>query len=172
MAIDMSQLSESERKVFELLQEKIRKGGGGDKRVDFDNMTDAERAAYNKTIHPMTNYSVYQEYPKMIYGKRANGQHIQSRVLNRSDEEAVKASEPETVWGSLLELGIETCPSKDEGRAPVKIQTLGERIDDTVMIANTANIPQAPAQPYVPHPLAQAAEKRGPGRPRKNAAPS
>ena len=160
----MPELTKEEEVLLERLLRKSKTGTA--RKLDFDNMTDQERAAVNRTIHPMTPAVPYQEYPKMIYGRRANGQFIQSRVTSKEDEDAVKAGETDTEWGSLLELGLETCPSRDDGRAPVKIQMLGAAVDDAVILDNTANIPHGPPAPYVEHPLAK---KRGPGRPPKNA---
>jgi hypothetical protein len=105
------------------------------KKVDWDNMTDAEKAWHNRTIEPHTpDRPVPQRptdagwYPRVLYGK-VNGQVVGPTVKDAKDEAKLRElhnDESGLEWnGSLLELGIETSPSKPDGHVASGWQHFG-----------------------------------------------
>ena len=163
MSIDFSKFSKEQ--LEELQDELSDQLGrrGAPRRVNFDNMTDQERAQFNKTIQPITPMVPWQEYPKVIYGKFEDGSYRQARVQSSQDEEEIKASNPADWRESMMAHGVDLTsrPSK----AVQRIQFLGAPLEDSVGV--TADLPSVASVPQE-HPAAAAQRRRG--RPPKNAA--
>jgi hypothetical protein len=133
----------------------------GGKKIDYDNMTDAQRWEFNKTLTPATNKTEHIEYPRMLYGMR-EGIPVQVTVDDTAHEQVIRERYPYDWKYSMLEHGIETCPTHGDGIKPIDF-------------AQPQAVPALPAG-LAPDKFAQgviqsqeAAGKRGPGRPRKTA---
>ena len=146
-------------KEIQALQEAINK----QKRlkVDWDNMTDEERAWKNRTVDPPTpNRPTPQSprdpgwYPRVLYGK-VSGQIVGPTIKDAAEETRHRARYPDESgmdWnGSLLDLGIETSPSKPEGHVVGGWQHFGagRLIDPPNPAVDVMNNP-APEPPVIP----------------------
>ena len=156
-AIDLTGLDD---KQLEALQAAINKRSRS--KIDWDNMTDQERAMFNKTIEPRTHKTIHYEYPKSIYGKYADGTVKQATVQNEGEERMVRANNPEAEWKDLLrDHGIETCPSPPDKAKAAGFVTVG-------VAAPPAAPEPVPTQMVEEHPAAVAARRgRPPGSPNK-----
>lgn len=84
-------------------------------KIDWDNMTDAERAAVNRTTQPVTPTVPYYEFPKMLYGN-VNGTVQAAEIASEKEEQQLKAKYPDAGWTMrMADFGLETCPSKPSG---------------------------------------------------------
>ena len=153
-AIDLTGLDD---KQLEALQAAINRRSRS--KIDWDNMSDQERAMFNKTIEPRTHKTMHYEYPKSLYGKFADGTIKAATVQNEGEERMLRANHPEADWKDLLrDHGVETCPSPpDRAKAAGFV---------TVAVTPPVSIPDpVPAQMMVEeHPAAVAARRgRPPG---------
>lgn len=139
-------------------------------KVDWDNMTDAERAYRNRTVEPRTPMVPYQEYPKVIYGN-INGQVQSVTVANEAQEDYYRDLYPHAEWDkSMRDHGLITCPSKVEGLRPVALVGMGAASNPAVDVRAQPDENPAPPPSYEDqmHPLAK---KRGrPPKAREDAA--
>jgi hypothetical protein len=158
MASVLDKFTEEDLEI--LLREARRKRTG--KKIDWDNMSDADRAAVNKTIHPIAPAVPYEKYPCGLFAKDSAGKIVQTVVQDEEDEIAVRNEYPLDWKYGLGELGIETAPSKGSGR----VVAFAELKDSGRMLAEQLDENAIPGEKFGP--LAAEAAKRG--RPRKNAA--
>lgn len=108
MAIDISVLDDkSKAELLEALTKSSRM------KVDYTNMTDAQRRRLNANIEPIEN-ALWTEYPKWQYGDpNGDGQIIGTLCDDEDQLKELHAKYPDARWKDLLrDHGIETCPSK------------------------------------------------------------
>src|SRR5208337_4955937 len=126
MALSLKGLNEAEIKELEesLIRHKRTK-------IDYTNMTDDERAWKNRTVEPATDSRAPRDqydpgwYPRVIYGM-VNGQVVGATVADAEAEAKIWAKYPDGEWDkSLLEHGVETCPSKPSGHVEAGFQHFG-----------------------------------------------
>ena len=135
------------------------------RKIDWDNMTDEERASYNRTIDPQTHYKQHIEYPKYIYGRRGT-QIVRMLVKSEDEEQAQRDGEPDAHWElSMRDHGLITCPSAEDAQALPTIVGVGsapepksheEQMAETVPLVYNIQHNDAPA--------AKAARRRGPAK--------
>lgn len=148
----------TEQDLEELLREIRRKRTG--KKLDWENMTEEQRHAVNRPTTPVTPMVPYQEYPRALYAIQ------DGRVMTTTVEDAEHEAEVRALgldWG--YKIPIETCPSSGVGRAVITELNVP---DAQARLVAQLNAPTAP-KPGEFGPLAAAAAKRSPGRPRKTA---
>jgi hypothetical protein len=140
------------------------------RKIDWDNMSDEERASYNKTIDPQTHYKTHIEYPKYIYGRF--GDQIMRKLVKTEEEfQDNLEREPEANWGlSMRDHGLITCPGPDEAAAMPTVVGVGNVPAKTHEQQMAETIPVVFNTSHNDSPAAKAA--RGRGRPPKNAAAS
>ena len=151
--LDLTALTDKEISALEAALTKRKRN-----KVDWDNMTDEERAMRNRTLTPVTPERPTPEgpsdpgyYPRTLYGK-VGGQVVGPTVASAKEEAELKAKYPDAEWDkTLLEHGIETCPSKPEGHVVAGWQHFGagKPVQPTDPAVTVMNNPVAPP-PLIP----------------------